>query len=100
MSENLLEQIRERAYAIWERKGKPEGQELEHWLLAEQELTQELANESQIDATEITEEREYLRVFINRLRKKIEPSPQDPQYLIKEPWIGYSLKLPVHDRVK
>jgi len=61
MSENLLEQIRERAYAIWECKGKPEGQELDHWLLAEQELTQELANESQIDATEITEEREYLR---------------------------------------
>src|ERR1700733_10652882 len=49
---------------------------------------------------EYGEEREYLRVFINRLRKKIEPSPQDPQYLIKEPWIGYSLKLPVHDRVK
>jgi two-component system, OmpR family, KDP operon response regulator KdpE len=40
------------------------------------------------------EEREYLRVFINRLRKKIEPSPQDPQYLLKEPWIGYRLKLP------
>jgi two-component system KDP operon response regulator KdpE len=38
--------------------------------------------------------REYLRVFINRLRKKIEPSPEVPQYLIKEPWIGYSLKLP------
>lgn len=43
---------------------------------------------------EYGEEREYLRVFINRLRKKIEPSPQEPQYLIKEPWIGYSLKLP------
>lgn len=44
---------------------------------------------------EYGEEREYLRVFVNRLRKKIEPSPQDPQYLIKEPWIGYSLKIPV-----
>ncbi len=43
---------------------------------------------------EYGEEREYLRVFINRLRKKIEPSPQEPRYLIKEPWIGYSLKLP------
>jgi two-component system KDP operon response regulator KdpE len=42
---------------------------------------------------EYGEEREYLRVFINRLRKKIEPSPQDPQFLIKEPWVGYSLKL-------
>jgi two-component system KDP operon response regulator KdpE len=43
---------------------------------------------------EYGEEREYLRVFVNRLRKKIEPLPQDPQFLIKEPWIGYSLKLP------
>jgi two-component system KDP operon response regulator KdpE len=43
---------------------------------------------------EYGEEREYLRVFINRLRKKIEPSPRDPQYLVKEPWIGYRLKLP------
>ena len=49
---------------------------------------------------EYGEEREYLRVFINRLRKKIEPNPQDPQFLIKEPWVGYSLKLPVHERVK
>jgi len=40
------------------------------------------------------EEREYLRVFINRLRKKIEPTPEEPQYLLKEPWVGYSLKLP------
>jgi len=49
---------------------------------------------------EYGEEREYLRVFVNRLRKKIEPNPQDPQFLIKEPWVGYSLKLPVHERVK
>jgi two-component system, OmpR family, KDP operon response regulator KdpE len=42
---------------------------------------------------EYGDQREYLRVFVNRLRKKIEPEPQDPQFLIKEPWIGYSLKL-------
>ena len=47
-----------------------------------------------VSGPEYGEQREYLRVFINRLRKKIEPLPQDPQYLIKEPWIGYSLKLP------
>ncbi|HKV04541.1 MAG TPA: response regulator transcription factor [Candidatus Acidoferrales bacterium] len=40
------------------------------------------------------EQREYLRVFINRLRKKIEPDPQDPKYLLKEPWIGYRLNVP------
>jgi two-component system, OmpR family, KDP operon response regulator KdpE len=39
-------------------------------------------------------EREYLRVLINRLRKKIEPAPRNPQYLLKEPWIGYRFELP------
>jgi Protein of unknown function (DUF2934) len=28
----------ERAYRIWERMGRPEGQALEHWLMAEAEL--------------------------------------------------------------
>lgn len=40
------------------------------------------------------EEHEYLRVFVNRLRKKIEPSPKTPKYLLKEPWVGYRLDLP------
>ena len=40
------------------------------------------------------EEHEYLRVFVNRLRKKIEPSPKTPKYLLKEPWVGYRLELP------
>jgi len=35
------------------------------------------------------EETEYLRVFINQLRKKIEPDPRHPQYIHTEPWIGY-----------
>lgn len=37
---------------------------------------------------------EYLRVFINRLRKKIESSPKTPKYLLKEPWVGYRLDVP------
>jgi two-component system, OmpR family, KDP operon response regulator KdpE len=32
---------------------------------------------------------EYLRVFVNQLRKKIEPDPSHPRFLITEPWVGY-----------
>lgn len=35
------------------------------------------------------DEVEYLRVFINQLRKKIEPEPSKPRYLLTEPWVGY-----------
>lgn len=31
----------------------------------------------------------YLRVFVNRLRAKIEPDPAAPRYLLTEPWVGY-----------
>ncbi len=34
------------------------------------------------------EQPEYLRVFINQLRKKIEPG-DTPRYILTEPWIGY-----------
>jgi len=40
------------------------------------------------------EETEYLRVFINQLRKKIEPDPRHPQYIHTEPWIGYRFEPP------
>jgi two-component system KDP operon response regulator KdpE len=43
---------------------------------------------------EFGEQHEYLRVFINRLRKKIESSPKEPKYLLKEPWVGYRLEIP------
>lgn len=48
------ERIRERAYQIWERAGRPEGKSMQHWLEAEAEiaveekgLEQEIALESE-----------------------------------------------------
>ena len=38
---------------------------------------------------ERTEQVEYLRVFIAQLRKKIEPSPNSPRYILTDPWVGY-----------
>jgi len=40
------------------------------------------------------DETEYLRVFINQLRKKIEPDPRHPQFIHTEPWIGYRFDPP------
>ena len=37
---------------------------------------------------------DYLRVFVNQLRKKIEPTPSHPVHLLTEPWVGYRLQLP------
>jgi len=37
---------------------------------------------------------EYLRVFVNQLRKKLEPDPSHPRYLLTEPWVGYRFVLP------
>jgi two-component system, OmpR family, KDP operon response regulator KdpE len=36
-----------------------------------------------------TEQGEYLRVFVGQLRKKIEPNPSAPHYILTEPWVGY-----------
>lgn len=37
---------------------------------------------------------EYLRVFVNQLRKKIEEDPSQPKFLLTEPWVGYLFRLP------
>jgi two-component system KDP operon response regulator KdpE len=42
------------------------------------------------------EEMESLRVLVNQLRKKIEPDPRKPRYILTEPWVGYRFENP-HD---
>ena len=32
---------------------------------------------------------EHLRVLVGSLRRKIEPNPSAPQYILTEPWVGY-----------
>jgi len=32
---------------------------------------------------------DYLRVFISSLRKKVETNPENPEYILTEPWVGY-----------
>lgn len=39
-------------------------------------------------------EREYLRVFVNRLRRKIEPDPSRPSFLVTDAWAGYRFHIP------
>ncbi len=44
------------------------------------------------------DETEYLRVFINQLRKKIEPDPHNPCYIHTEPWVGYRFEPPAEKK--
>ena len=39
-------------------------------------------------------EAEYLRVYINRLRHKLEHDPAHPHYLLTEPGVGYRFVAP------
>ena len=40
------------------------------------------------------DEVEYLHVLVNQLRKKIEPDPSKPRYILTEPWFGYRFQPP------
>lgn len=43
---------------------------------------------------EYIHETQYLRVFINRLRHKIEEEPSRPRYILTEPGVGYRMVSP------
>jgi len=40
------------------------------------------------------DEVEYLHVIINQIRKKLEPEPNRPKYILTEPRVGYRFQLP------
>ncbi len=41
-----------------------------------------------------TDQVQYLRVYMKQLRRKLELTPNLPQYLVTEPAVGYRLRLP------
>jgi len=47
---------------------------------------------SKVWGPEYQEEREYLHVFIRRLRSKLEPDPTSPSYILTVPGIGYQFQ--------
>jgi len=40
------------------------------------------------------EEMESLRVLVNQLRRKIEPDPRKPRFILTDPWVGYRFENP------
>jgi two-component system, OmpR family, KDP operon response regulator KdpE len=46
---------------------------------------------------EYGEESEYLRVYINRLRHKLEADPANPRFLLTEPAVGYRFVSPENE---
>lgn len=50
MSSSNEQEIAKRAYALWEREGRPDGRSVEHWLTAERELNASMSPEAPIDA--------------------------------------------------
>ena len=48
---------------------------------------------SAVWGAEYRDETEYLRVYIGRLRRKLEDDPANPQYIVTEPGVGYRFAL-------
>lgn len=58
------EQLRQRAYGIWQSEGEPHGRDRDHWEQAERELTEVVADEPAAPAKPATR------------RKKADAAPQ------------------------
>ncbi|GBD11780.1 Transcriptional regulatory protein KdpE [bacterium HR23] len=48
----------------------------------------------QVWGPEYGEEAEYLRTFIKQLRRKLEPDPSRPRYILTQPGVGYRFRPP------
>jgi two-component system KDP operon response regulator KdpE len=70
----------------------PKEYEMLHYLLANVgKLVTHTAMLRAIWGPEYSDARPYLHVFVGQLRRKIEPDPQHPRYILTEPGVGYRL---------
>jgi hypothetical protein len=53
MEQNLTAQIRQLAYEIWEKEGRPDGRERIHWLRAEAEIRERMQPSSLVVHTRL-----------------------------------------------
>jgi hypothetical protein len=69
MSELREQVIRERAYALWEQDGRPEGRSLAHWSQAQMEIAveQALTAQDEIEATPQRGKVSSLKATVRRL---------------------------------
>jgi two-component system KDP operon response regulator KdpE len=51
---------------------------------------------TQVWGWEYGDETGYLKVYVHRLRTKIEPDPQSPRYILTERGRGYCFQIPAH----
>lgn len=47
---------------------------------------------SRVWGSECTEDRDYLKAYIKRLRQKLEPDPRNPSYILTERGFGYRFR--------
>lgn len=57
-------------------------------VLTHRQILKEVWGPNQIEHTH------YVRVYMNELRKKLEPDPNRPRYLVTETGVGYRLRDP------
>jgi hypothetical protein len=88
MANEKIDQLRNRAYQIWERKGRPQGRDLEHWLEAERELEADDDRDHRAEKEEAGLEaaRAYNRDFQDFVRhESVEAKAQEAKHAIEGP---------------
>lgn len=67
------QEIREAAYRLWEKQGKPQGQELEHWFTAEKSVVEE---DSHKPGSDLTLDDVDLKSVANNTNNDLKPKRQ------------------------